>query len=259
MFVSWAWISARNHTYTTWSVNTESAWSEDAASVYYSSTALLHLVQRVKMTTANEKWTSEVKRCKSNEKLMTKWEAKSKWNINVNISIKTQHLPNKFRHDGDARPLLHENAIIMWKRRLIKYQTHAWTSPEPEALKSPCLIAGVFRRSLFPCLSACQSLSCQTRAYRNNPRFHSNGPVTRMWTRWDRTALAGLLRHKPLLLCFSSSAFNMQFKNIYEFSGVIKACTHYPVTTAFIPVWFMSRPWESSMKIITFFFFLHFG
>lgn len=86
--------------------------SEDAASVYYSSTALLYLVQRAKMTMANEKWTSEVKRCKSNEKLMTKWEAKSKWNINVNISIQ--------------RPPLKRNISLINYGRWWRPSTVAW-------------------------------------------------------------------------------------------------------------------------------------
>lgn len=216
-------------------MNNESAWKWRCCSsrlLFIYSTFIS--VEWVKMTMANEKWMSEVKRYKSNEaldeKLTTTRVAKSKWNINVNINepsihtaIKNQHLPNKLRPKRDARPLLHENAIIMSKKSAdcadkesnVRFG-HFKAACGGEISLSNCrrFLSAAGVRSSRVCLRV---KVCPVKLSRTgiDPRYHSNGTVIQLWTWWDRTALAGflcVLKHKCLLLCFPSSIFNMQFK-----------------------------------------------
>lgn len=227
-----------NHTDTSnkhWNMNNKSAWKwRCCSSCLFFIYSTFISVEWVKMTMANEKWMSEVKRYKSNEaldeKLMTTRVSKSKWNINVkinepsvNTAIKNQHLFNKLRPKRDARPLSHENAIITSKKsadcadkesnvRLRHFKEACGGEISLSNCQHFLSAAGV--RSSRVCLRV---KVCPVKLSRTgiDPRYHSNGTVIQLWTWWDRTALAGflcVLKHKRLLLWFPSSIFNMQFK-----------------------------------------------
>lgn len=189
------------------------------------------------MTMANEKWTSEVKRHKSNEKLMTKWEAKSKWNINVNISIERQTLNRSVAliNEGSAVP------PVRYAERLMKHRAWGSGARGHEISLSNC-------RPLFPCLSACQSLSCQTQPYRNNlvTIVMCRPPGSGRDETGQRSLVSSNTSHYYCVFHLQKYTCTVYSSSVWGYKHT-HTHTHYPVTTTFIPIWFILHPWESSI------------